>query len=224
VKTPEDTLLDVLAEIPEILGNLDHLDFEPREGDQGQYQVLRLEALAKCWKAHTYLESWIDANLEEVYSPEADEPIPIIFPNLKIALQSIRYWATATLLYQSLDRALRISDSSSHVSYSNRPHPRLFAHHIIRSISYLFEKDNGVPGATAVSFPLGVALLYMQQSDVQELDYMTMVYRSWNGPMLPSAIRDFLVSMRTAAGLAEKKAPINRITWSTKEKSPVVSN
>lgn len=198
------------------MGDLDRLDFEPREGDS--CHGLRFETLSKCWRAHIHLKTWIEEHPEEVYSPGIDEPTPIAFPNLEVALQSVRYWGTATLLYQSLERALRIAELDDHSSYSiNRPRPRLFAHHIVRSVPYLFEKDNGVPGATVVSFPLGVALLYMQQSTIQEPEYMALVLKSWNGPMLPCAIRNFLVSMQSAASSAEVRAPINRITWSTKE-------
>lgn len=206
----------MLAELPEILGDLDRLDFEPREGDL--YHGLRLETLSKCWRAHIHLRAWIEKHPEEVHVPEKDEPTPIAFSSLKIALQSVRYWGTATLLYQSLDRALRIAELDNHSTYNNnRPRPRLFAHHITRSVPYLLKKDNGVPGATAVSFPLGVALLYMQQSNLQDPEYMALVEKSWNEPMLPSAIRNFLVSMRSAASEAVRGAPINRITWSTKE-------
>jgi hypothetical protein len=215
VKTSEDTLLDVLAEIPVILGALDRLDSEPTDGDQ--YQGLRLETLAKCWTAHVHLKTWIDDNSEKVYSPVTDEPIPIVFPNLGTALQSVLYWATATLLYQSLDRAMRITASDSDVMCNDTPHPRIFVHFIVRSISYLLRKDNGVKGATSVSFPLGVALLYMRQSAIHEPEYMAMVFRSWNGPLLPTAIKNFLASMRSVLGPASRRVPINHITWSTRE-------
>jgi hypothetical protein len=219
-KTSEDTLLDVLAELPEILEGVDRLDPQPEEGGQGQ--ELYFETLGKCWSAHEHLKAWLDKHLEEVHVPEKDEPVPIAFPNLGIALQSVRYWATALVLYESLDEILRIPASVSEIPYDNRPHPRLFAHHILRSIPYLFEKDNGVPGATSVAFPLGVALNYMRQSVVQEPRYANIAYSSWSVPMLPSTIKNFLSSMRSAADAAARMAPTKRMKWSMKEGEPIV--
>jgi hypothetical protein len=190
-KPSEDILLDVLVELPEILEGLDKLDPEPREGNQ--LQGLCLEVLGKCRSAHEHLEAWVDNYPEEVYTPEKDEPIPIAFPNLGIALLSIHYWATAVLFYDS------------------RPHARLFAHHILRSVPYLFEEENGFPGAAAVSFPLGVALNYMRQNVVQEPRYTNIVYRSWSRPKLPSTIKIFLTSMRSATDAAARSAPVKRI-------------
>jgi hypothetical protein len=208
-KPSEDILLDVLVELPEILEGLDKLDPEPREGNQ--LQGLCLEVLGKCRSAHEHLEAWVDNYPEEVYTPEKDEPIPIAFPNLGIALLSIHYWATAVLLYDSFDEILRISGSASDLFYDSRPHARLFAHHILRSVPYLFEEENGFPGAAAVSFPLGVALNYMRQNVVQEPRYTNIVYRSWSRPKLPSTIKIFLTSMRSATDAAARSAPVKRI-------------
>ena len=220
VKTSEDTLLDILAELPEILGGLDGLDPQPKEGFQ--CQKLYLETLGKGWTAHEHLKAWLEKHSEEVYIPEKDEPVPIAFPNLGIALQSVRYWATALVLYEALDEILRISGFVSKVPYDNRPHTGLFAHHILRSIPYLFEKGNGFPGATSAAFPLGVALNYMRQSAIQEPSYANIAYKSWSEPMLPSTIKVFLVSMRSAADAAARMAPTERMKWPLKEGKPIL--
>jgi hypothetical protein len=220
VKLASDTIIDILLEIPEILGQLDLLD--TLSPDDDRYNDLRLKATAKCWMIHHKLEAWSKQNSHEVYTTDVEVPVPIEFLNLGIASLSLRYWATATLLYQSLDRALRFSLNQDLTPYVDRPQGRRFARLIVRSVSWMFRKENGIMGATAISFPLGVALMFLRQSNVPDVEYMNLVFSVWNDSDWPTSIKNFLRSMGKSIKLPTKEIPDNPATWTTNELKPVL--
>lgn len=195
-KTPNDTLLDILCGVPEMLEAVDRLNCSTV--DERQKEGLRIQTIAKCWTLHLELQTWLAANPTVFYTPTMiDSMAPIAFPKLEIACLTIRYWVTAMLLYSSLDIASGIQPSTdTYISHPDRPHPRKFARLICRSVSYFFRKEYGVTGATAISFPLGNALFYMQRNPGVDKEYRDMVIQGWSDTMLPGAIRDFLVSMK----------------------------
>lgn len=219
VKLASDTLNDILLEVPEILGNLDSLD--RLSLDDPQFDGLRLEVTAKCWAIHCRLTAWIEENSHKVYTPDIEAPLPFDFPDLSVATLSIRYWATATILYQSLDRALRYSAYEMLPPYLDRPHGRPFARLIVRSVSWLFKRDHGVAGPSAVLFPLGIALMYLRQSDVPDTEYLNLVFAVWNDPDWPRSIKNFLRSMSKAINLPTRVLSENPVTWSTSELRPM---
>jgi hypothetical protein len=219
IKPARDTILDILLEIPEILSDLDYIDSLPLDDDC--FDDLRLKATAKCWTSHGHLDAWFKENAHKVHTTDIEAPVPIDFANLGVAMLSLSYWATATLLYQSLDRVLRFSTDDNLAPYINRPHGRHFARLIVRSVAWLFRKDNGVTGATGISFPLGVAMMYLRQSDVPDPEYTELVFSVWNDPEWPSSIKVFLKSMANPIKWPAKEIPKNPATWSTSELSPI---
>ena len=219
VKPASDTIIDILLELPEILTELDCLDHMSL--DDERFDDLRLRTTAKCWAVHCNLNAWFAKSSQEVYTPVIEAPAPLEFPNLSVALLSLRYWATATILYQCLDRSLRYSVNDALPPYLNRPHGRPFARLIVRSVPWLFKKDNGITGPSAMSFPLGVALMYLRQSDVPDPEYTKLVSTIWNDPAWPSSIKDFLRSMGNAIKLPTRNLPETPVTWSTSELEPM---
>lgn len=199
VKTPNDTLLDILCGIPEILEAVDKLTSSIINARRRE--DLRILTIAKCWTLHCHLQGWLTANPDAFYTPMIDDSLELVaFPNLEIACLTVRYWVTALLLYSSLDIASGIQPLTDiYTSHPDRPHPRHFARLIARSVSYFFQEQNGITGATAISFPLGNALLYMMRNPGVDSEYMGIIIKAWSDPMLPSAIRDFLASMRQSA-------------------------
>jgi hypothetical protein len=219
VKPASDTIVDILLELPGILSELDYLDHMSL--DDERFDFLRLKVTAECWAVHCNLNAWFAKNSHEVYTPDIEAPVPFEFPSLGIASMSLRYWTTATLLYQCLDRALRFSVNDTPLLYLDRPHGRSFARLIVRSVSWLFRKDNGVTGPSAVSFPLGIALMYLRQSEVPDPEYMKLVFDAWNDPAWPSSVKDFLRSISSAIKLPTRNIPENPVTWSTSELKPI---
>ncbi|KAJ8113456.1 hypothetical protein OPT61_g4417 [Boeremia exigua] len=219
IKPASDTIIDILLEVPAILADLDYLD--SLSLDDLRFDELRLKTIKKCWAVHCELDVWATENAHEVYTPDTDAPIPFDFPNMDMATLSIRYWATATMLYQSLDRALRYSAHELLPPYLDRPYGRPFARLIVRSVFWFFRKDQGVTGPSAVLFPLGIALLYLRQSEVPEPQYMNLVFDVWNNPDWPRSVQSFLKSMSKAINLPTRTIPENAVTWSTSEIRPM---
>jgi hypothetical protein len=194
VKTPNDTLLDIMAGIPEVL---EHVD---RYGDLGlqtpQSALIELETRSKCWMLHIQLEYWLNANGHYIYTPDSMTPTPITFATFELACLTIRYWVLALLLYSTLDTASRIPATDPEVTHPDRPHPRHFARLIARSAPFFFQDKFGTLGPTTVSFPLGNAMLYMRRDPVLDSEYLVIIKDTWNNPALPSAIKAFLDSLR----------------------------
>lgn len=211
-KTPNDSLLDILASLPELLENLETLNNRVMDRTQEEEETfglfssreavedipsdgLRSQLTTKCWTAHLRLERWLTVNSNEIHSPELQLTTPITFPSLEYACLTTRYWATSVLLYGILDAALGVPSDEASLSHIDRPHPRIFARQLSRSVAYFFQECFGVTGATAISFPLGCAMLYMKRNPKADGLYMGIAANALSDPMLPSVIKDFLASM-----------------------------
>ncbi|KAH8728245.1 hypothetical protein GQ44DRAFT_63715 [Phaeosphaeriaceae sp. PMI808] len=196
VKTPNDTLLDIFAGIPEALENVNC--FGELSSGSPQGQAKDLETRAKCWTLHFQLQAWIAQNESEIYTPTTHTATPLIFPSLEIACLTIRYWVAALLLYSALDTAIGIPPTETQCTHPDRPHPRHFARLIARSAQYFFQEELGITGMIAVSFPLGNALFYFFRNTVFDGEYMALIQREWSNPNLPSVIKEFLSSLKVA--------------------------
>lgn len=195
VKSPNDTLLDIFAGIPEVLENVDRFG-TPRSGSP-QDEAKDLETSAKCWTLHFQLQEWAAINKHEIYTPEdADTPTPIDFPDLELACLTSRFWVASLLLYSTLDTASGVPPTDTECTHPNRPHPRQFARLIARSVQYFFQEDLGVTGPITISFPLGNCLLYLTtRNSAFDAEYMGLIFRELQNPKLPGVIQDFLMSL-----------------------------
>jgi hypothetical protein len=194
VKTPLDSLLDILAGIPEILENVDR--WGALSPLTPQNEATDLATCAKCWTLHIKLQTWLTLNEHEIHTPVTSTPTPITFPNFDVACLTIKYWATCFLLYISLDTASRVPPTDTTTSHPDRPHPRHFARLIARSASYFFSEQWGIVGPTTYAFPLGNAVGYLQRDLAVDGMYMRLVGRAWASPSIPGAIKEFLISQR----------------------------
>jgi hypothetical protein len=194
VKTSMDSLLDIMAAIPEILESVDK---DGKLSPGSSYDEARdIQTSAKCWNLHFELQDWLAANGDLIHNSAMTDTTLISFPSLETGNLNVRYWVIALLLYSSLDTATGVPPDNPEITYSDRPHPRQFARLIARSVSYFFQKDLGVAGATQISFPLGNAMLYMSRSPHIDGQYLGMITKAFADPALPSAIKSFLLSMR----------------------------
>jgi hypothetical protein len=196
IKTPYDTLLDIMAGVPEIMENVDR--FGALSLGTPQDEARDLETSAKCWTVHIQLQNWLLVNEHEIYTPLTTSATPITFPNLEVACMTIKYWVTCLLTYSCLDTASRIPITDSECTHPDRPHPRQFARLIARSASYFFREDFGINGPTTLTFPLGNALLYFRRDPVLDSEYLILIKQAWSDPKLSTAIRSFLDSLRVS--------------------------
>jgi len=209
-KTPDDTLCDIFCGAPELIEAMELIV----SGTLSPKQVERLRALiiTKAWGLHLELQDWFTKNSNEVYTPDIiDSMAPLVFPDLEVACQTVRYWVIALLIYSNLDFAANVPETPTSwtVTHPDRPHPRMYARFLARSTSYLFQERHGIMGATAMSFPLGMTLFYMNRNHAADGPYLGMITKAWNNPNLPSAIRDFLANLRHGQKmLSALKSPI----------------
>jgi hypothetical protein len=196
VKTAHDSLIDIFAEIPEVLENVDR--FGCLSPDTLQDKVKDLETSAKCWTLHIQLQEWLTVHEHEIHTPVTTTATPIMFPNFDVACLTVRYWVMALQLYSTLDTASRIPPTDTTLAHTDRPHPRQFARLIARAAPYFFQEEFGIEGPTTFSFPLGNALLYMRRDPELDAEYSLLVRKTWNNPTLPRAIKSFLDSMHAS--------------------------
>ncbi|KAH6644725.1 hypothetical protein C7974DRAFT_26845 [Boeremia exigua] len=218
-KSANDGIIDILLDIPALLADLDYLDH--MLPDDQRFEELKNKTTTNCWAVHRELQAWVVENSHEVYTPNLEAPVPIEFPSLGVATLSVRYWATATILYQSLERALRYSAGQTLPPHLERPRGRVYARFIVRSVSWLFKRDHGVAGPSTVLFPLGIALMYLRQSELPDPEYMDLVFAKWDDPDWPRSVKDFLRSMSRAINLPTRTISENPVTCSTSELRPV---
>ncbi|KAI8932761.1 hypothetical protein NX059_010251 [Plenodomus lindquistii] len=196
-KTANDTLCDIFCGVPELMEAMELIvtgTLSPKREER-----LRTAIITKAWALHLQLQDWVETNRSEIYSPEiVDGMVPLTFPSLEIACQTVRYWVIALLIYSNLDFAANVPETPTSwtTSHPDRPHPRMYARLLARSASYLFQERHGIMGATAMSFPLGMTLFYMSRNRAADGPYLGMIMKAWNDPNLPSAIRDFLASLK----------------------------
>ena len=203
VKTPNDSLLDILAGIPEVLEKVDR--WGALSSGSPQDEARDLETSAQCWTLHIQLQAWLTANEHEIHTPVTTTPTSITFRNFEVAFLTTRYWVTSLLLYTALDTASRVPPTNTDCTHPDRPHPRHFARLIARSASYFFREEFGATGATAIAFPLGNTLLYMKRNPAVDGAYMGLIKQAWNNPDLPSAIKDFLESLRLSVTVPNRE-------------------
>ncbi|CAG5158151.1 uncharacterized protein ALTATR162_LOCUS5009 [Alternaria atra] len=201
VKTVNDTLVDIFCGVPELREAVETLGSSAfSESKAGE---LRRHTVAKAWTLHHQLQDWLVANPRAIYTPTAPDCFdrintikPISFPHFECACGTLRYWVVALLIYSHLDTASGISPEDDwSTEHSDRPHPRKYARLIARSAPYFFQEQHGLTGATTMSFPLGMALLYMSRNVPADSRYISMAMKAWEQPLLASAVRDFLASM-----------------------------
>lgn len=201
-KSPRDSLLDVLAGVPEILEIVEMIPFAVVDNDRG---VLVEDVRRKASALRNELHQWSLVNPFSVRNPEVDGPIPITFPDLSTGYLSVMYWATGALVYHCLSDPTTVLNPNAEPSPTSSSSAEMdraitYAQRITRSVEYFFGPGCGIVGATMIAFPTGVAMLTLKcLSDDKDYAYMGLVQKAWSSPNLPTSIRKFLLSMRQEA-------------------------
>ena len=200
-KSSDDSLLDILCGVPELLEGVDRLQFERM--DEADREGLQVYTLARCWTLHFQLQDWVDTEANAIYLPNIiDTFTPITFPNIDIACITVRYWLLSLFLYSTLDIASGIDPATDTLlAHPDRPHPRPFARMIIKSVDYFLQEQYGITGVMAMAMPLGNALLYMNRNREPDEKYIMTIIDMWCEPNMPNTLREFLQSFRQTLDL-----------------------
>ncbi|KAJ4288607.1 hypothetical protein N0V90_011844 [Kalmusia sp. IMI 367209] len=212
-KTPKDSLLDIFAGIPEILEDIDNLRLESNAPHE---DALRASIITKCKILAAELTAWERIHQTNIYHPDTEKPTKIEFGDVSIAHLTLYYWTASLYIYGTLS-AVSLPDAigpyPDHIASTRETggsssclsdKPRFFARRITRAVPYFFHTSCGIWGAITVAFPMGSALLCLRNDGVEgNMEYTKLVFRAWADPSLPSAIKDFLQSMRRDAAIEE---------------------
>ena len=197
-KAPKDYLLDILAAIPEVLEALDDLTVAPEHERQIQIPLLD----AKCQSIDKDLETWLSKNPNPILESDKEDLTPIEYPNMNVAHLTVIYCSIALQLYTTT-LALDALQSTPQPSFffpnikPSKKNPRRSARIIARSVPYFFKATMGIWGAAMIAFPMGTAMSVLQGSEKEEdRACVGIIIKAWSNPQLPTAIKDFLISMR----------------------------
>jgi hypothetical protein len=206
-KTPKDSLIDILAGIPEILEDIDHLN--PKKSDLIEDSA-RASITIKCRKLETQLQSWATIHRQSLTHPDTENPTGLSFIDYSMANLTILFWTASLFIYGALAVVSpRYTPTSSQSLLLTATDALLYARRIARAVPYFLSSARGIWGATTIAFPMGSSLLCLVHNGMEKnREYLGLAYSAWNNPDLPSAIRDFLNSMkRDAAKEMKHKRP-----------------
>lgn len=213
-KTLYDSLIDILVPIPEVLEDIDNLD--PSTTDEND-EYARASIAIKCRKLETQLQSWATTHDQNLTSPDTEKPTEMIFRDISTATLTILFWTASIYIYGTLAVVSpRKTSASSQASLLTSTDALLYARRIARVVPYFLNMSRGIWGSITIAFPMGTALLCLIHSGQEKnREYLKMACSASSNSILPSAIQDFLNSMRrdTAAELKHGRGRLGGEFW-----------
>ncbi|KAF6801033.1 hypothetical protein CSOJ01_12035 [Colletotrichum sojae] len=172
LKTPKDSLLDILTDIPVLLEEADLLKNDPRTSTRQRF----LEAYQRL---DTEMVWWLD-NLAPPYqtlaalrernfsSPSADE--------LAVAHVMTHFWAACILVYSTLRSSLpHLAAEKESLELAQRTDPRPYCLDIANTVEAFFQPEAGTFGMHAAPFPLGMAIRHLMFTEGLGGDCMRLI-------------------------------------------------
>jgi hypothetical protein len=206
-KTPKDGLMDVLVGVPEVLEDIDNL--HPKKSDVIEDNA-RASIAIKCRTLETQLHSWATIHRQCLAYPDTENSTEMTFSDYSIANLTLLFWTTSLYIYGALAVVSpRITPTSCQSLLLTATDALLYARRIARVVPYFLSSARGIWGATTIAFPMGSALLCLMHNGMDKnREYLKLAHSAWSNPNLPTAIRDFLKSMkRDAANESKHERP-----------------
>ncbi|KAF2711306.1 hypothetical protein K504DRAFT_374400, partial [Pleomassaria siparia CBS 279.74] len=196
-KLPMDSLIDILAAIPELLEGQDKVATCPNHERETHMERL----VQKCQKTDIEMDAWFFANRDKLWEPEIEEPVPITFPDLVTAYLTVLYWTACLLLYEAIiDTDALLPMPPAFYQPPWQPEKRdlhFYAYRIVRALPYFFRPSSGVWGAVMIAFPVGVVRRVLsRKSSESDQAYEALFAMAWMHGNLPAAIKTFLTSIQ----------------------------
>ncbi|KAF2194589.1 hypothetical protein K469DRAFT_617173 [Zopfia rhizophila CBS 207.26] len=195
-RTPKDSLIDILAGVPELLEEVERLKASVDGVDKAE---LRAKIAKASLALEADLDKWSYIHAALMYEPDDKSKTPITFDHLPTAHLTLHYWTTRTLVYWALVDVYGEPNSDILPTLDGRRNPCLYARRIARAVHCFFEPAAGIFGAHQAAFPICVALWCLESCGNSEKEYMRLVWEVFKRPNLPRAVSFFLKSMRQAA-------------------------
>ncbi|KAH7137893.1 hypothetical protein EDB81DRAFT_76298 [Dactylonectria macrodidyma] len=196
-KDPKDVLLDVLVDIPGILGEFDSMqsciDLKEREKRRG-------ELYSRCLEYDKELQAWasnigrpaMDFIVKKLAEGDLENQTPTS-EELSMAHLGIIHCITCILLYHVLHSTTTTTKAST---TPERMNPRAYCRRMARLLPLFLARNAGGFVISMVTFPVGMALSYLRVGDASRhlvSEEQQMLLRVFEGEY-GAEIRRFLVS------------------------------
>lgn len=165
-KSPKDTLLDILVEIPALLEDLEVLAGLPAGSDKRLCLYQQLEQ--RCWSCDGQLQTWSTSHgaptlalVESIITIQERNRTSPSSEQFAMAHLGMIYWTTCNLLYQ-ITSFLRTGSPQQLLS---RMDPRIYCRNIGLLIPYFQCPGMGSFFLSIVGFPATVAVSYLARQD-----------------------------------------------------------
>lgn len=228
-KDLKDELVDLMVQLPGIRAEYDAIKVIRGTDADTVDRRLNLFILFKAFQ--TQIHSWLK-KFETSTSPDILEAtkhgIPETFEvnNMVAAHVLTLYWAICCIFYHEVNLACDeipvslspITTEEAKLGYNPAP----YAFSIAKSVPYFFQKGGGTILAQSFSFPMGIALRYLQTSDQlrDSAEYQSLIQGFRQGKT-GNMISRFLVSLRvheeTESGGDEFKKYIKGVSSGNEE-------
>ncbi|KAK0716139.1 hypothetical protein B0H67DRAFT_582470 [Lasiosphaeris hirsuta] len=161
-KTHKDALLDILADIPSLLEDMDTLR-QIQYLDSPSHHDKRLVMMQECWRLDSELTRWFN-----MYGPQTqlDELRERKFRNDDLLLSDFVvahimgiYWAACILVYSTLQSVSMLHNGDGEVALPERAELMQYCQHVAYIAEVLLHPSAGVFGMHSAPLPVGVALM-----------------------------------------------------------------
>ncbi|KAK2027073.1 hypothetical protein LX32DRAFT_695158 [Colletotrichum zoysiae] len=156
-KTPKDFLVDIFADVPGLLEDLDRVR---TCNDEFEKESRRARLIEECWRIDGELTWWLESlspkrELEELMARGLDNPSAC---DVAVASNMTLCWAVALLSYSTLRLAI---GKGGGVELPERTDPFVYCTKIANIADVFFHPSAGTFGIQSAPFPIGMALVYL---------------------------------------------------------------
>ncbi|CAJ2501358.1 Uu.00g042110.m01.CDS01 [Anthostomella pinea] len=195
-KSPRDSLLDMLADLTEIIADSDKMR---ACRDHQQQAILKEEVVRTCWGLDERLRLWPQqAGALKVFL-DADGVLmsPASPEDFALAHLTLIYWTACLLLYSALRSLL-----DEHTYLPLHTDPSVYIRYLAQALPYFWMPGAGLMGAHLAAFPLGLCMNILHSMPADDWDQFglgeLMIL-----PQVRDTVLKFLVSIQKGSAKPE---------------------
>lgn len=157
-KTPNDFVLDILAEVPSLFETIDTMKYC---GSPGQKAKLRDAIRNGYFKLHMCLTEWRKTFSRSIIDDGKEyAKTKIITPQLLATINiSTLYWTACLVVYTMVGKVL-LEEEGEDLD-GRYIEPRIFCRKILEILPLFFNPAAGIFRVHLVTFPMGVVMIYL---------------------------------------------------------------
>lgn len=189
-KTPKDLIVDILAETPGLVENLDAFR---EENDPDAREILRRELVEKCWTLESELSAWrtklrIQNPAYRLASPQSTFSMDV----LAAAHIMCIYWVISIVVYGTLHSVIPPSATDCLPRHMD---PRLYFRRIAEAVTLMVHPSSGIYGTQLTTFPTLAVFLYLDAGDRGGEEVREMIFDAYKRSGRHEIVEKFQASM-----------------------------